>query len=168
MLLFISPSSHGDDGEHGFQYIPCYCLSPLIPHFFVVVPLFQYIPCYCLSLVGLSIPLNIIAISIHPMLLFIEVTAQTMSRSSYNFNTSHVTVYHFAFIILPFCIEISIHPMLLFISVSSLQCHNITPISIHPMLRFIMQEATMKALLKIFIFQYIPCYCLSLRRTGSF
>ena len=57
-----------------------------------------------------------------------------------DFNTSHVTVY------------------LSFISPMS----QITPISIHPMLLFIMQEAYKD--FKNFIFQYIPCYCLSRRR----
>ena len=54
-------------------------------------------------------------ISIHPMLLFIQ-------RADYNvcpyfdFNTSHVTVYHRPFSAIPQNLQISIHPMLLFIA----------------------------------------------------
>ena len=75
-------------------------------------------------------------ISIHLMLLFISMFAFSHEKQS-NFNTSHVTVYHWQIYLLFSVNKISIHLMLLFIA-------------LHPTLT-----------LKSSSFQYISCYCLS-------
>ena len=142
------------------------------------VPSFQYIPCYCLSQLFPHIQARLF-ISIHPMLLFIGKYLFERDGKRY-FNTSHVTVYPG---FKPFGYKvfiISIHPMLLFIKRAKNTCCYPMRISIHPMLLFIMagkfidvtlryfntSHVTVYPLLMLpplrsFLFQYIPCYCLS-------
>ena len=140
-----------------FQYIPCYCLSDesklktvfimnfntshvtVYPGLFLYAQhskTFQYIPCYCLS--GTA-PTNRVrsAISIHPMLLFIDPLRSGPIG----------------------CSRISIHPMLLFIYIRMQYRKSRIEISIHPMLLFIADIKAKK--LGGTEFQYIPCYCLS-------
>ena len=54
---------------------------------------FQYISCYCLSLKGFANLMRYLKISIHLMLLFIAFDSICKTYIM-NFNTSHVTVYH--------------------------------------------------------------------------
>ena len=96
-----------------FQYIPCYGLSPV---------------CHCWG--------QDLGISIHPMLRFIYLF-QEPETSKRNFNTSHVTVYLFIFLVYVRTSAISIHPMLRFIAAAPIKKQQRKKISIHPMLRFI-------------------------------
>ena len=77
-------------------------------------------------------------ISIHLMLLFIKMCTHQLCIQA-NFNTSHVTVYR------PYR-----------------HCYNrVSEISIHLMLLFI--EAIQSAMQEQYRFQYISCYCLSIK-----
>ena len=140
-----------------FQYISCYCLSPSSKPLFPAVQSFQYISCYCLSL-----------------------SRFTSESCSANFNTSHVTVYRYAWTYRHICKRISIHLMLLFITTTNqkgkvfrdFNTSHVTVyhmlrnpdnahqcISIHLMLLFINTEVGEESI--ILQFQYISCYCLS-------
>ena len=140
--------------------------------------LFQYISCYCLS-APTAVILNQKCISIHLMLLFIDFWRR-YRNNSINFNTSHVTVYHWADNTVAKGITISIHLMLLFITsapffvrvIFHFNTSHVTvyqglltsqnwsvSISIHLMLLFIEEEVKPED--NTVIFQYISCYCLS-------
>ena len=113
MLLFIVMQSNCVQIVVEFQYIPCYCLSRLPVMWEQKKIEFQYIPCYCLSNISVLSPRFCFyfntshvtvypdmhpephpadQISIHPMLLFIFLSA-FIDLIRCNFNTSHVTVY---------------------------------------------------------------------------
>ena len=114
-----------------------------------------------LMLLFILIPLsNLVGycISIHLMLLFI-MQDNSLHHTVYDFNTSHVTVYHIIGRLLLCCSIISIHLMLLFIRTLYFPLTVQLCISIHLMLLFIVCGKFMgsgKAK-----FQYISCYCLS-------
>ena len=76
-----------------FQYIPCYGLSNRERYNRWCECSFQYIPCYGLSRTGIFPDGRRKLISIHPMLRFIANGVATAESTTYNFNTSHVTVY---------------------------------------------------------------------------
>ena len=159
MLLFIRQCIHLVTYLIKFQYISCYCLSQLQ------------------TMKGYQVH-----ISIHLMLLFIALFYYTIILT-YNFNTSHVTVYHngdgnangvhiFQYISC-YCLSkwtekkrkylykfqyISCYCL----SWSFLLSHKTIPISIHLMLLFIM--VTLLQMCFALEFQYISCYCLSLNQ----
>ena len=114
MLLFISAPGIQRSVHRKFQYISCYCLSYAVKYNTPVVITFQYISCYCLSF-----------------------CSSRTALEYKDFNTSHVTVYQYRYLIYLVRIDISIHLMLLFILVH------------------------IETTLSIILFQYISCYCLS-------
>ena len=139
-----------------FQYIPCYCSTTMqttnltswwsfnTSHVTVqlcklscnlYLPWFQYIPCYCSTIPMLNTDINLLAVSIHPMLLFNYKTVDTLKQIKAGFNTSHVTVQR----------KFNWKPKYL------------RKVSIHPMLLFNEGEASFNSELQKF--QYIPCYC---------
>ena len=92
MLLFISAPGIQRSVHRKFQYISCYCLSYAVKYNTPVVITFQYISCYCLSF-----------------------CSSRTALEYKDFNTSHVTVYQYRYLIYLVRIDISIHLMLLFI-----------------------------------------------------
>ena len=71
MLLFIAHETGRTDREYMFQYISCYSLSQA----------------------AIAQNIQLFQVSIHLMLLFIEITIQNQFGFQYSFNTSHVTLY---------------------------------------------------------------------------
>ena len=113
MLLFIVFKPLASDSDTLFQYISCYSLSA-IEKVILIAKKFQYISCYSLS-----------EICISKKLFFLS------------FNTSHVTLYHFAAAVLAFL------SMFQYISCYSLSA------------------AISDAMSALTTFQYISCYSLS-------
>ena len=98
---------------------------------------FQYISCYCLSYLGGCVGLARI-ISIHLMLLFI-IIRNIIQTVCMDFNTSHVTVYHL------FYLDKDIPN----------EYFNTSHVTVY------LNSATL--LSNSLLFQYISCYCLSLK-----
>ena len=99
---------------------------------------FQYIPCYCLSF---------------PKLYRFPCPP--------DFNTSHVTVYHFPFRGCSRQGEISIHPMLLFIFCAAAALFISSTFQYIPC--YCLSDLAWRNSMEEGAFQYIPCYCLSCR-----
>ena len=161
MLRFIAALPIHKAGNFLFQYIPCYGLSTCRGSMTELLkisihPMLRFIIWECI------IKITLLGISIHPMLRFIT-------------PISHIYIN---------IILISIHPMLRFISLRRTHPELSNQISIHPMLRFISNSRLGMDLTKNYfntshvtvylirlfvafvlfsIFQYIPCYGLSLR-----
>ena len=113
MLLFILPDAWYFCFLNDFNtsHVTVY---PFLYQLLSTINLFQYISCYCLSL-RLCFCSFFLCISIHLMLLFIVVSIALYFLGIWNFNTSHVTVYHYSDAISWNKSDISIHLMLLFI-----------------------------------------------------
>ena len=178
MLLFICSYRHRLSQNLVFQYISCYCLSnqrargqSTLLYFntsHVTVYRLLFYPCYfsflnfntshvTVYLYPNGIFVVRIIISIHLMLLFINISACLFLIFRY-FNTSHVTVYRIYPLASSVSTEISIHLMLLFISTpisSSLDC---TCISIHLMLLFIFKEMIVTFALPYFNTSHVTVY----------
>ena len=118
MLLFIELLCSNLKIEATFQYISCCYLSKEAYNTLLIFQKFQYISCCYLSYyVSLLFPLT--AVSIHLMLLFIDVCKASKEKGDYvsihlmllfivinkslniircyRFNTSHVVIYRFFF-----------------------------------------------------------------------
>ena len=92
MLLFIRCGGADYVWWYWFQYISCYCLSRHKPRHGRKEKAFQYISCYCLSISFFALK-SVLTISIHLMLLFIQIEEYDFVTFHKNFNTSHVIVY---------------------------------------------------------------------------
>ena len=137
MLLFIRCKGRAVTQRVIFQYISCYCLSPIIIYNIYYKCIFQYISCYCLSNPGAGGWCYVDYFNTSHVTVYHKRCWSESRRSNDYFNTSHVTVYQQnSYCIRSFCF-ISIHLMLLFIN------------------------ATKQGVKVQTSFQYISCYCLS-------
>ena len=88
----LSGIYQGDDGKYYmFQYISCYSLS-ISTYKGLDTKVFQYISCYSLSRNRTNAEENL-TVSIHLMLLFIDIRQKDICSATGRFNTSHVTLY---------------------------------------------------------------------------